>query len=155
MARTTTARVRDLYKTHSEEHREKREESAMRGITVGVTLAIVALVAGLCLPTQRVGAQQAEKFDLEKAIAGAKTPADHEAIASYYAKESATAKDKAAEHRKLAQTYRTLTMPGRVQFPMENHCQQLAQTYESVAADNAALAEAHRQMAQEAAQKKQ
>jgi hypothetical protein len=34
------------------------------------------------------------------------------------------------------------------------HCQQLAQTYESAAADNAALAAAHRQMAQEAAQKK-
>jgi hypothetical protein len=38
---------------------------------------------------------------------------------------------------------------------MENHCRQLAQTYESVAADNATLAEAHRQMAREAAQKQQ
>jgi hypothetical protein len=127
----------------------------MRGITVGVTLAILALVAALSLPTQRIGAQQAEKFDLEKAITGAKTPADHEAIASYYEKESATAKDKAAEHSKLAQTYRTLSIPGRMQFPMADHCQQLAQTYSSVAADNAALAEAHRQMAREAAQKKQ
>ena len=128
----------------------------MRGITVGVTLAILALVAALSLPTQRIGAQQAEKFDLEKAITGAKTPADHEAIASYYEKESATAKDKAAEHSKLAQTYRTLSVsPRGGQFPMANHCQQLAQTYSSVAADNAALAEAHRQMAREAAQKKQ
>jgi hypothetical protein len=128
----------------------------MRGIPVGVTLAIVALVAALYLPTQRVGAQQAEKFDLEKAITGAKTPADHEAIASHYDKESATAKDKAAEHRKLAQTYRTLSVSPRMGVhPMENHCQQLAQTYESVAADNAALAEAHRQMAREAAQKQQ
>jgi hypothetical protein len=128
----------------------------MRGIPVGITLAILALVAALCLPTQRVGAQQAEKFDLEKAIAGAKTPADHEAIASYYDKESATAKNKATEHRKLAETYRTLAVSGRgVQFPMENHCRQLAQNYESVAADNATLAEAHRQMAREAAQKKQ
>jgi hypothetical protein len=126
----------------------------MRGITVGVTLAIVALVAALYLPTQHVGAQQAEKFDLEKAIAGAKTPADHEAIAAYYDKESATAKDKVTEHRKLAQTYRTLAVSGRGGLhPMENHCQQLAQTYESAAADNAALAEAHRQMAREAAQK--
>jgi hypothetical protein len=128
----------------------------MRGITIGVTLTILALVAAFYLPTQRVGAQQAEKFDLEKAITGAKTPADHEAIASYYDKESATAKDKAAEHRKLAQTYRTLAVSGRGGLhPMENHCQQLARTYESAAADNAALAEAHRQMAQEAAQKKQ
>jgi hypothetical protein len=84
MAHTTTDGVRYLYKTHSEEHHEKRKESAMRGIPVGVTLAILALVAALYLPTQRIDAQQAEKFDLEKAIAGAKTPADHEAIASYY-----------------------------------------------------------------------
>jgi hypothetical protein len=145
-----------LYKTHRAEYRGKREEWIMRGITVGVTLAIVALVAVLSLSTQRIGAQQAETFDLEKAITGAKTAADHEAIAAYYDKESATAKGKAAEHRKLAQTYRTLAVPGRGSLhPMENHCQQLAQTYESVAADNAALAGAHRQMAQEAAQKKQ
>jgi hypothetical protein len=126
----------------------------MRGIAVGVTLAVLALVAALSLPAQRAGAQA--QFDLEKAIAGAKTPADHEAIASYYEKESAAAKDKAAEHQKLAQTYRTFAVSGRgIQFPMENHCQQLAQNYERVAADNAALAEAHRQMAREAAQQKQ
>ena len=55
----------------------------MRRITVDVTLAMLALVAILYMPTQHVGAQPAEKFDLEKAITGAKTPADHEAIASY------------------------------------------------------------------------
>jgi hypothetical protein len=127
----------------------------MRGITVGVTLTIVALVLALYLPTQHVGAQPAEKFDLEKAITGAKTAADHEAIASYYDREAATAKDKAAEHRRLAQTYRTLAASGRAPLePMGIHCQQLAQTYESAAADDAALATAHRQMAQEAAQKK-
>ena len=127
----------------------------MRGMTVCVTLAMVALVAVIYLPTQHVGAQPAEKFDLEKAITGAKTSADHEAIASYYEREAATAKDKAAEHRRLAQTYRTLAASGRAPLePMGLHCQQLVQTYESAAADNAALATAHRQMAQEAAQKK-
>jgi hypothetical protein len=102
-----------------------------------------------------VGAQPAEKFELEKAITGAKTSADHEAIASYYDREAATAKDKAAEHRKLAETYRTLAASGRAPLqPMGIHCQQLAQTYESAAADNAALATAHRQMAREAPQQK-
>jgi hypothetical protein len=91
MARITTDSVRNVYKTHREEHRDKRKEFAMRGITVGVTLAIVVLVAALSLPTQRIGAQPAEKFDLEKAITGVKTLADHEAIASPYDKESATA----------------------------------------------------------------
>src|SRR5215510_2647030 len=98
----------------------------MRGITVGVTLAIMAFVIALYLPTQHVGAQTAEKFDLEKAITGAKTSADHEAIASYYEREAATAKNKAAEHRKLAETYRTLALSGRgLLEPMGLHCQNL------------------------------
>jgi hypothetical protein len=138
---------------HSEEHCKKREEATMRGRTVYLALAMLALVAALYLPAQWVGAQQVEKFDLEKAIAGAKTRADHEAIASYYEKEGAAAKAKAAEHRRLAETYRTLSVSPRSQVPsMENHCRQLAQTYESAAADNAALAQAHRQMAQGATQ---
>jgi hypothetical protein len=122
---------------------------------VSLTLAMLALVAVFYVPTQRADAQPAEKFDLEKAIAGAKTPADHEAIASYYDREAATAKDKAAEHRRLAETYRTLAASGRAPLqPMGIHCQQLAQTYESAAADSVALAVGHRQMAKEAAQQK-
>jgi hypothetical protein len=127
----------------------------MRVLTVCVTLAMLALVATLHLPTQRVGVAEAETFDLEKAIAGAKTPADHEAIASYYDKESAAAKAKAAEHRRLAETYRTLSVSPRSQVPsMENHCRQLVQDYESIATEYASLAGEHRQMAREAAQKK-
>src|SRR6266581_3644358 len=124
----------------------------MRGLTVRVTLAVLALVATLYLPTQRVGVAEAQTFNLEKAVTGAKTPADHEAIASYYDKEAATAKDKAAEHRRLAETYRRLAVTPRGQGfqPMGNHCQQLAKNYESVAAENTALATAHRKMAQAA-----
>jgi hypothetical protein len=51
-------------------------------MTVRVTLVILALVAVLSLTTQYGWAQEAAKFDLEKAITGARTPADHEAIAS-------------------------------------------------------------------------
>ncbi len=115
----------------------------MRRRTVRVTLAVVALVVAFHLPTQRAGAQ--EKFDLGTAITGAKTPADHEAIASYYDKESAAAKAKAAEHHKLMEAYRNLA--GKGQFKMEEHCQKLAQNYESIATEYTSLAGAHRQMA--------
>jgi len=99
---------------------------------------------------------EAQTFNLEKAVMEAKTPADHEAIVSYYEKEAATAKDKAAEHHRLMEAYRTQSASprGQGQPTMANHCQQLAQTYESIAKENTALAMAHRQMAQEAAQKK-
>src|SRR4029453_9302323 len=109
----------------------------MRRITVGVTLAMLALVTALYLPTQRAGAQPAEQFDLEKAITGAKTSADHEAIVSYYDREAATAKANAGEHRRLEETYSTPAVSGREQLqPMGIHCQQLVQTYESAAAEN-------------------
>jgi hypothetical protein len=124
----------------------------MRRITMPVTLAMLALVAAVYLSTQRAGAEEAEKFDIEKAFTGAKTPAEHELIASHYEREVATAKARAEEHRKRVEAYRKI---GRGRSPMEGHCQQLAQNDESVAAENAALAEAHREMAREAAQKKQ
>jgi len=117
-----------------------------------VLLVLVVLVAALYLPPQRAGAQPAEQCDIEQAITGATTPADHEAIASYYAREAATAHAKAAELRTLAELYRSVA--GRKgPLPMDGHCQRLAQHYESVAADNATLAAAHRQMAREAAPK--
>ncbi len=125
----------------------------MQGITVRVTLAMLVLVTVLCLPIPRVGMAEAQQFDLEKAVTGARTPADHEAIASYYDRERATAQAKAAEHRKMEETYRTLA--GKGHFRMEEHCHQLVQHYESIATDNAALAAAHRQMAREATQQKQ
>jgi hypothetical protein len=116
-------------------------------------LAMLALVAALHLPPERAGVAQAAKFDVKKAVTGARTPADHEAIASYYDRESAIAQERAEEHRKWAQAYRTIAVAGR-QFYMEGHCQRLAQYYESVAADNATRAKAHRQMAREALQQK-
>src|SRR5207244_869229 len=125
----------------------------MQGITVRVTLAMLVLMAALLLPSPRAGVAEAPQFDLEKAVTGARTPADHEAIASYYERESATAQAKAAEHRKMEETYRTLS--GKGHFRMEEHCHQLVQHYEGLAADNAALAAAHRQMAREATQQKQ
>src|SRR2546426_10946055 len=118
----------------------------MQGITVRLTLAMLALVAALLLPTPRAGVAEAQQFDLEKAVLGAKTPADHEAIASYYDREGTAAQAKATEHRKMEEAYRTLA--GKGHFKMEDHCHQLVQHYESVAAANAALAEAHRQMAE-------
>jgi hypothetical protein len=115
-----------------------------------VTLAMVALVTAWHLPTQGAGAQ--EQFDLGTAMMGAKTPADHERIATSYDKESAEAKAKAAEHQKLMKAYANLA--GQDHFRMEDHCQKLAQSFESIATAHTSLAGAHRQMAREAPQQK-
>jgi hypothetical protein len=76
---------------------------------------MLVLVAVLCLPPPRAGLAEAPQFDLEKAVTGARAPADHEAIASYYDRESATAQAKAAEHRKMEETYRNLA--GKAAIP--------------------------------------
>jgi hypothetical protein len=82
-------------------------------------LVVVGLVAALLLPTPHTGVAEAQQFDLEKAVTGATTPADHEVIASYYDREATTVQAKATEHRKLAEAYRNI---GLGRFPTEDHC---------------------------------
>jgi hypothetical protein len=50
----------------------------------------------------------ADDFDVDKAIAAAKTAADHEAIAAYFDKEAAEAQAKADNHAKMEEAYKKL-----------------------------------------------
>jgi hypothetical protein len=120
-----------------------------------VTLALGLLVTALHLAPQQARAEEATPFNLEKAMMEAKTPAQHEMMASYYDRAAATAKAQAAEARKLAATYRDLAMTGRSQFQIGGHYWQLVQYYERLAVDHTARAEVHRQLAQAVAQKPQ
>jgi hypothetical protein len=81
----------------------------MRRVTIFLALILVLFAAGT-LPTIRAGAQQAVVTDdnLDQMIASAKTPAEHEAIASFYEQQATDAKKKAALHRNTAETYRKL-----------------------------------------------
>ena len=139
--------------THSAAHREKREESAMRGRIMRVTLALGMLMTALLLAPQHTRAEEAAQFDLEKAITEAKTPAQYKTIASYYDQATVTAHAKAAEARKLAATYRDLT--GRSAFQIGDHYRQLGPYYERLAVDYMAHAQVYRQLAQAVAQKPQ
>jgi hypothetical protein len=127
----------------------------MRSRIIRVTLALGLLVTALHLAPQQARAEEATQFNLEKAMTEAKTPAQHETMASYYDRAAATAKAKAAEARKLAATYRDLTITGRSQFQIGDHYRQLGQYYESLAGDYTAHAKVSRQLAQAVAQKPQ
>jgi hypothetical protein len=87
-----------------------------------------------------------------EAIANAKTPADHQAIADAYAKEAEQLRAQAMAHRHMDSHYNE---PGylssKLGFP--RHCRALVQSYESAAKDADALAKAHHQMAEAAARK--
>jgi hypothetical protein len=120
-----------------------------------VTLALGLLVTALHLAPQPARAEEATPFNREKTMTEAKTPAQHEAMASYYDREAATAQAKAAEYRKLAATYRDLAMTGRSTFQIGDHYRQLGPYYERLAVDYAARAKAHRLLGQAVAQQPQ
>jgi len=110
-------------------------------------LALMLLMA-VAVPSQF--ARGADDTDIEKMIATAKTPADHEAIATYYDKQAADAKAKAELHRKMGEDYKK--EPGGVSSKthFHQHCESLAKSYASAAKDYSAMAAAHRGMAKKA-----
>ena len=87
---------------------------------------------------------------MKEMIAGAKTAADHKAIADYYYTEAAKARAKAVEHDEMAGWYRkagegvkkTPYAPGTI-----DHCERLVTNYKSTADDLTALAKEHEAMA--------
>jgi hypothetical protein len=104
------------------------------------------LIAAATLPTSRACAQQeaVTSENLNQMIAKAKTPADHETIASYYGKQAADNEAKAKLHLSVAQTYEKF----RKKPPdMANHCRELAKYFQRIADQYKALAAEHRAMA--------
>ena len=108
-------------------------------------LGLVALLAVLAQPGTQAAA---EEVDIDKMIATAKTPADHQAIADYYQHQADGAKAKAAQHTKMAQEYKTGSFGAKTHF--HEHCETLTRIYQSEAKEYAALAAAHRQVAAKA-----
>ena len=79
---------------------------------------------------------------------------DHTVLASWYKIEADSLRSRAAEMRQMAEWFATARIqspppslesinPGQFKLSMVVHCQNLAQTYEAAAAENAALAKAH------------
>ena len=114
-----------------------------RGFVLGI--GILAFLGALALPA--LPAASADEADIEKMIQNAKTAVDHQAIADYYAREAAAAKAKADLHRKMGEDYKKAggALAGKTHF--HEHCEALVRSFESLAKDYAALAEAHQKMA--------
>jgi hypothetical protein len=109
----------------------------------------IVIVAGLvtigALGYAQLGSAQEGK-SIEQMVAEAKTPADHEAIATYYDQEAQAAHQKYTEHKKLADFY--VGTPLQSKSPtLMNHCNDAAKKYEGIAKDYQAMAKAHRAMA--------
>ncbi len=108
------------------------------------------LLAATALPVMQAAAQQQTVVtddNLDQAIASAKTPADHEAIATYYDKEAAENEAKAKLHHSTHHAYETFRMKPP---DMGTHCDALAKSYQRAADQDKALAAEHRAMEKKA-----
>ena len=124
----------------------------MNRLTQNRAAIVAVVVAALSLVATRSFA--AEDFDIDKAIATAKTAADHEAIAAYYDKEAAEAQAKADSHAKMGEDYKKLGGAATEKVHLEQHCESLSKSYAGAAKEAKALAAAHRVMAKQAEQQK-
>ncbi len=85
--------------------------------------------------------------DMSAKVGAAKTAADHEAIATEYANEAKEAEARAAEHDKMAASYKGLGKIGQVH---DTHCAAIAKRERENAKDLTGLADAHRAQAKSA-----
>ncbi len=109
--------------------------------TISLAVALLTLGTFSSLP---VGAAAAEQ-SIEQMINEAKTPADHEAIAAFYEKESQEAQKKYDEHKKMEEWYKKHPALNKSGFSF--HCDRIAASYQTTAKEYEELAKLHKEMA--------
>lgn len=114
--------------------------------TIGAAVALLAIGALGYLP---VGSAE-EGQNIEQMIAEAKTPADHEAIAAFYAKEAEAARQQQEKHQKMRDLYAATPALKTKSTTALDHCDGLVKKYKGIAEDYQALAKLHKGMAKPA-----
>jgi hypothetical protein len=128
---------------------DETKELKMLNIGRWPKIGVSALLVSIALAGCAVGPTSVPGAVTEQRIEAARTPADHEALAADFAQDAAGARAKAAEHRRMAASYRNY-QPGRGGGNMQAHCNALVRNYEAIAAEFDGMAAAHRQMAVQA-----
>ena len=117
---------------------------------LGIVGILLALAVALPIAQPAFRQEKLTRKELKALIASAKTPADHERIASYYRSEAQQLEAKHREHEEdLAEYYKN---PSRYpsKYPtMGDHCRSLASYYKMAAERASTLAEMHEKLAQE------
>jgi hypothetical protein len=110
-------------------------------------IAIVLAVSGCATgEAQKSRAREAPW----KEAAAARTRADHDELAAWYVREAESARERAAAHRKMRDSYASSSGYFDLMTSMAGHCTNLVLKYQEAANENAALAELHRRLAGEA-----
>lgn len=118
----------------------------------GRKVMVFAVAAVICSTMLSAGAARAQMagHDMTDMVKQAKTAADHEALAAQYDKEAADAKERAAEHRQMAQSYKTNMGRGIGASAMPQHCANLAKFFDQQAAMYEKMAATEREDAKRA-----
>lgn len=111
-------------------------------------VAAVLMVGALGFVSPRPVTADEHMAHMEQMITGAKTPADHEALAASYDKEAQEARRKQAEHLKMKEWYEKNPAMNKTGFSF--HCQQIALQFQKMAEEYEALAKMHRDMSKAA-----
>jgi len=118
----------------------------MKATSVAAVALFVGLFAAGVPATVTFGAE-----DWAARVQAAKTKADHEALASQYAKQAESAKADAATHRKMGEAYKgqPATSGGKSTgvSAMPQHCDKLAKSFEEQATMYEAMAATERELA--------
>jgi hypothetical protein len=103
----------------------------------GRRVLVAALTAALALGSAgtAMAADPITDDNVEAALAAAKTPADHEALAAYFTAKSKAAQAEVGRHERMSHVF-----GGKAKPQWEAHCRSLQRTYEEQAKDYAALA---------------
>jgi hypothetical protein len=126
----------------------RKEEQKVKRLTMMIAAGLLLVAAATLLTSEALAQQKAVTSEnLNQMIAKAKTPADHEAVASYYDKQAADYVAKAKLHLSVAKTYEKFRMKPP---DMANHCRELARYFQRIADQYKALATEHRAMARKA-----
>lgn len=112
----------------------------MKTTLMAMLAAVLMLSAAPALPVFAA--------DMAAQVAAAKTAADHEAIADAYTTEAKAAEARAAEHDKMAASYKGLGKTG--QYHGDVHCASIARRERETAKDLNELAAEHRAAAKAA-----
>jgi hypothetical protein len=76
------------------------------------------------------------------AMAAAKTPADHQALAAYFTSKAESAEASAENHKQMLATF-----TGKLQQAMATHCKSVIRSYQLQAKDYAAMAKEEEKLA--------
>lgn len=90
--------------------------------------------------------------ELQQRIETARTRADHASLGDHYAKQAATARSAAAEHRKMAQAYGSGPVSAKGGMSMAAHCNSIVRQFEGIATDYENMAAEHNKLSASAPQ---